>query len=257
MSTLPHTAAGTDRATDSTTVRRRGRPWPHRPAEPPLSPRSRLRDRRHRAAAVSLVLGAAAMGIAETVHPRGGADGAAGLLREFAERPGTWILWSLLIMATALLQLPGVLAWRARVDAGRGSRLLGAGGLVLAGGLVALFGFGSSHGEGVALAGPLPIDPAVEEAYTRADQSVTVGLTIVIALLGFHLGWVLFLAGLARAGVLPWWVAAVGAVGSIGVLPFSGVWSAAETFGFWLLAAAIAWSAVALFRSTRVAHPGG
>ncbi|TQN42504.1 hypothetical protein FHU33_1906 [Blastococcus colisei] len=101
-------------------------------------------------------------------------------------------------MATSLLQLPGVLAWRARQVAGRGARFVGAAGLVLGGGLVALFAFGQSHGEGVALAGSEPIDPALQAAYTRSDSSAALGIGLLLALLGFHLGWALFFGALRR-----------------------------------------------------------
>ena len=218
------------------------------PARPDVLERRSLRSRRHRAAAIALGLGALTMGVAETIHPRGGADGPAGLLHAFAAEPGTWTAWALLLMATSLLQLPGILAWRARRDSGRGARFVGAAGLVLSGGLVALFAFGQSHGEGVALAGSEPIDPALVAAYTRSDSSAALGVGLVLALLGFHLGWALFFPALARAGVLSVPIASAGVIGAVAPLPLSGISSLGETIGFWLLAAVIGWLAVRLFQ---------
>ena len=218
------------------------------PVGPDAVVRRPLRSRRHRAAGIALGLGAFTMGVAETIHPRGGPDGPGGLLQAFAAAPGTWTAWALLLMATSLLQLPGVLAWRARRDTGRGARFVGAAGLVLAGGLVALFAFGQSHGEGVALAGSEPIDPALVAAYTRADSSAALGVGLVLALFGFHLGWALLFPALARAGVLSVPVACAGVIGALSPLPLSGVSSLAETIGFWLLAAVIGWLGVLLVR---------
>ena len=215
---------------------------------PPRSRPSRS-VRRSRLAAVALALGALTMGVAETIHPRGGEDDPAGLLDAFAAAPTTWTVWALLLMATSLLQLPGVLAWRARLVSGRGAGFVGGSGLVLAGGLVALFAFGQSHGEGVALAGAPPIDPALAEAYTRSDSSLALGVGVVLALFGFHLGWALFPLALARAGVFPRWVAAIGVLGAVGPFFLSGVSSAGETVGFWLLAAVIGVVAAQLYRS--------
>lgn len=216
-----------------------------------------LRSRRHRAAGIALVLGAVTMGVAETIHPRGGPDGPAGLLQAFAAEPGTWTTWALLLMATSLLQLPGVLAWRARQEAGPGARFVGAAGLVLGGGLVALFAFGQSHGEGVALAGSEPIDPALVAAYTRSDSSAALGVGLVLALFGFHLGWALLFPALARAGVLSVSVAGAGVIGALAPLPLSGISSLAETIGFWLLAAVIGWLGIRLFRDARKDAGGG
>ena len=217
------------------------------PSAPSRRPRPGRRDRRHRAAAVALAAGAFTMAVAETIHPRGGADGAAGLLQEFTEAPGTWTAWALLLMATSLLQLPGVLAWRARLAAGRGATFVGVATLLLGAGLVALFSFGESHGEAVAVAGDGPVPAELAEAYTRLEASAPLGVMTVLTLLGFHLGWALFAGALVRAGVLPWPVGLLGVVGALAPFFLSEVWSTGETIGFWLLAAVVVWVAVRLF----------
>lgn len=198
------------------------------------------RGSRRRSAGAALVLGAVCLGVAEVIHPRGGDGDPAGFARALAEDSGRWTAWALLIMATALLQLPAVLAWRAAVTSGRGARLVGVGGGITATALVALFAFGQSHGEGAAFAGRPPVDPAVLDAFTRADSAVSLGVMILLALPGFHLGWPLLLAGLARAGVVPVSLAVVGAVTAAGSLVAAALGPVAETVTFVVLAAALA-----------------
>ncbi|TQN42505.1 hypothetical protein FHU33_1907 [Blastococcus colisei] len=47
------------------------------PPRPDADGRRSLHSRRHRSAAIALGLGALTMGVAETIHPRGGPDGPA------------------------------------------------------------------------------------------------------------------------------------------------------------------------------------
>jgi hypothetical protein len=207
------------------------------------------RDRRRRLAGVSLVLGAACLAAAEVVHPRGGDGDPAAFARALADQPVRWTTWSLLIMATALLQLPAVLHWRGSVLAGPGARLTGIGGGVTAVALVALFAFGQSHGEGTAFAGRPPVDPAVIDAFVRADSAVSLGVMLLLALPGFHLGWPILLAGLARARAVPVPLAVVGGATALGSLVAAALGPVAETVVFVVLAATLAALGARLARS--------
>jgi hypothetical protein len=209
------------------------------------------RRRRRRDAGVALVLGAICLAVAEVIHPRGGASDPAGYANALAAEPERWTAWSLLIMATAMLQLPAVLAWRAAVVAGPGVRLVAAGGGITAVALVALFAFGQSHGEGSAFAGTPPLDPAVVDAFTRADSAVSLGVMLLLALPGFHLGWPILLAGLARARAVPVPLAVVGGATALGSLVAAALGPVAETATFVVLAACLAALGAVLVRDAR------
>ena len=155
---------------------------------------------RRRWAGLLLIGGGLALAAAEIIHPRGGDDVFA---VSIAESRQSWTAWGLLIMATALLQLPAVVSLRSMVSSGRGSRLTAIGGAVLFVSLVALFAFGQAHAEAATLVGPAPVSADLLEAFTRTESDVSLGVTAVLALFGFHLGWPLLFAGLARAGRLP------------------------------------------------------
>ncbi|SDR72555.1 hypothetical protein SAMN04488570_0168 [Nocardioides scoriae] len=168
--------------------------------------------RRQQWAGVLLVLGGATLAAAAIVQPRGSDEE---LAVSLAESSAAWSSWGLLIMATALLQLPAVVMLRAAITSGPGVRLVAAGGGLTAASLVALFAFGQSHAEGATMVGSPPVSPELLEAFARTDSSVSLGVTAVLALIGFHLGWPLLLAGLARAGALP---APLAIVGGLAVL---------------------------------------
>jgi hypothetical protein len=168
---------------------------------------------RSRAAGLSLVAGAIALAAAEAIHPQGGSDD---LLTDLSRQPGRWTVWAMLIMATGMLCLPGVVAWQARVR-GRGARLTTIGAVIMGAALVALFSFGESNGEAVALAGTVqPVPAEVLAAYARVDStSVPLFVMFLIAVPGFHFGVPVFLAGLARARRIRWWQAGVGGAGAL------------------------------------------
>jgi hypothetical protein len=181
-------------------------------AHEPTGEVTRAPGARTRAAGLGLVAGAIALAIAESLHPQSNDD----LLTGFSEEPGRWTAWALLIMATGMCCLPGVVAWHARARR-RGSRLTTAGAIILGAALVALFSFGESNGEAVALAGSAqPVPAEVIAAYARVDStSVPLFVMFLIAIPGFHLGLPIFLAGLARAGLIRWWLAAVGGTAAV------------------------------------------
>ncbi len=205
--------------------------------------------RRQRWAGCSLMLGAVTLAVAETLHPEVMGDGAPALARSFAATPPLWTAWSVLLMGTALLQLPGVLAWRNRVTVGKGAALVSAGTATTAAALVALFAFGQSHAQGVAYAGAAPIDPAVLDAFSRADGSAPLGIALVLALLGFHLGWPLTLLGLARAEAIPVPLALIGTAASIAAFLVDPLGHVAEAAAFVVLAATLVAISLPLFRS--------
>jgi hypothetical protein len=207
------------------------------------------RLRRRRLSGVALIAGAACLGVAEVIHPRGGAADPAGFARALADEPGRWTAWALLIMATALLQLPAVLWWRSTVVAGPGARLVSVGGGITAVALVALFAFGQSHGEGTAFAGPPPVDAAVLDAFARADSAISLGVMLLLALPGFHLGWPILLGGLARAGAVPVPLAVVGGVAAFGSLVAAALGPVPEATVFVVLAASFAALGAGLLRT--------
>lgn len=205
---------------------------------------------RTRAAGVGLVVGAVALAVAESIHPQGAGSGPAGLLESFAAHPGRWTLWSLLIMAMAMACLPGVVAWHGRAR-GRGGRLTTAGAIVFGAALVAMFSFGESNGEGVGLAGGLePVPADVVAAYTRLDSTgVTLFVMFLIAVPGFHLGLPLLLAGLARAGLVPVWLAVVGGVAALASIGVGGIHPLLGVAAFLVVAATLAFLGVRLVRT--------
>lgn len=159
----------------------------------------RVLTRRRTMAGGLLVLGGLTLAAAQVVQPHGGDEVFAVSLAEARSR---WTAWGLLIMATALLQLPAVAALRASVPAGRGARLAGAGGGTTFVSLVCLFAFGNAHASLATMVGPTPVAPEVLEAFRRLDSAASMGIAGIVGLLGFHVGWPLLLAGLARAGRL-------------------------------------------------------
>lgn len=213
----------------------------HEPAAPP-----RRRDTR-RLSGLALFAGALTLSVAETIHPEAG-DGPSAMAESFAALPGVWRTWGLLLMATALLLLPGVVALRSLVPEGPGRRLTVAGSLVTGAALVALFAFAQIHVQGVDLAGAAPVSPDVVEAFLRADAGIGIGVTAVLALLGFHLGWALLLAGLARARVVALPLAALGVAGALGSFFADPLGHLAESTAFYALAAAIVAAGWALVR---------
>jgi hypothetical protein len=184
-------------------------------------------------AGVLLVLGGVALAAAQIVQPRGGDEVFAVSL---AEARDGWIGWGLLIMASALLQLPAVTSLRASVVVGRGARLTRVGGAVTFVSLVALFAFGQTHADLATLVGPPPVAPDVLEAMSRLDGSASLGLTTIVGLFGFHVGWPLLLAGLARAGRLAPQLAVIGAA-SIFLSLFGAVLGPAGEITLFVLAA--------------------
>ena len=196
-----------------------------------------VRRARRRAAGVALVLGAATLAVAEVVHPRGGPDV---LAESLAAAAGRWELWGSLIMLTAVLQLPAVAVLRGAVVSGPGLRLVAWGGGVTAVSLVALVGFGLAHAQGARMAGTTPVDPALLDAFVRADGTVALGITAVLAIVGFHVGWPLLVVGLARAHRVPWWLAGPGAVVVVGAFVGAALGPAGETVLFLLIALALA-----------------
>ncbi len=201
-------------------------------------------------AGAAMVAGAACLALAESVHVQvGGEWTAEAMLVSVGEHPGRWLLWSLLIMATGLLLLPGVVAWRTRAAAGpgRGRGLTTVGTTVLGAGLVGLFGFGGMHAHSVDMVGgTLPVPAGLVEAYTRADEGVGTAVTAGLALLCFHVGVPLFLAGLARARLLSWPVAVLGGVASVVAFVGGGLGFVVALAGFLVVAAVLAWLGVRL-----------
>lgn len=214
------------------------------PPSPPAAP----------LAAASMVVGAACLAVAQAVQVEvGGPWSTEAMLLSIAERPGRWMVWSLLIMAVGLFLLPGVVAWRTRVAAGpsRGRGLTTVGSVVLGASLVALFGFGGSHAYSVDMVGgEVPTELVV--AYARADEGLGVAVTSVLALFGFHLGVPLFLAGLARARQVSWRFAAFGGVAALASFVVGEVswWLGVGTFV--AVAAILGWLGLRL-----VAPPAG
>jgi hypothetical protein len=228
----------TDRANAATST------GPHRP--PVLLPASPL-------AGTAMLLGAACLAVAETVHVQvGGEWSVEAMLQSLADRPQRWLLWSLLLMAMALLLLPGVAVWRTRVAQSgrrRGRGLTTVGSVVLGAALVALFGFGASHAQGVAaVAGTSPVPPDVVAAFTRMDSSLGTGLEAGLALLGFHVGVPLLLCGLARAAVLPWSVAVVGSVAAVAAFVVGGLGWYVVVTTFLITAGVLAYLGLLLLR---------
>lgn len=181
--------------------------YPDTPAAGGDDPAGTRVARRQRWAGALLVLGGVTLAGAAIVQPRGSDEE---LAVSLAESSAAWTSWGLLIMATALLQLPAVVRLRGAITSGPGTRLTAFGGGLTAASLVALFAFGQSHAEGATMVGSPPVSPELLEAFARTDSAVSLGVTAVLALVGFHLGWPLLLAGLARAGALPPPLAIVG-----------------------------------------------
>lgn len=203
----------------------------------PTDAADRVRRGRRRAAGVLLVVAAAALAVAEVVHPRGGPDVFA---ESLAAAAGRWELWGSLVMLTALLQLPAVVVLRGAVVSGPGRRLVAWGGGVTAVSLVALVGFGLAHAQGARMAGAAPVDPAVLDAFARADGTLALGVTAVLAIVGFHVGWPLLLVGLARAHRAPWWWAGPGAAVVVGGFVGAALGPTGETVLFLLTALVLA-----------------
>ena len=201
---------------------------------------------RTRAAGLGLVAGAIALAIAESLHPHDNGD----LLTAYSEQPGRWTAWALLIMATAMFTLPGVVAWHARARH-RGSRLTTTGAVLLGAALIALFSFGESNGEAVALAGTTqPVPAEVLAAYARVDStSVPLFVMFLIAIPGFHLGLPIFLAGLARAGLIRTWLAVVGGTAAVLSIFIGGVHPLLGVAAFIIVAASLATLGVTLIKA--------
>lgn len=220
------TAAGPPRAARRRTV----------PPDPP-DRADRVRRSRRRTAGVLLVAAAVALAVAEVVHPRGGPDVFA---ESLASAAGRWELWGSLIMVTGLLQLPAVVLLRAAVVTGPGRRLVAWGGGTTAVSLVALVGFGLAHAQGARMAGTAPVEPAVLDAFVRADDTVALGITAVLAIVGFHVGWPLLLVGLARARRAPWWLAGPGSAVVVSGFAGAALGPTGETALFLLTAVVLA-----------------
>lgn len=199
-------------------------------------------------AGVLLTLGGLALAAAQIIQPRDGDDVFAVSLAESRER---WIGWGLLIMATSLLQLPAIASLRSSVATGRGARLTSIGGGITFVSLVALFAFGQSHAEAATLVGPSPVPQDVLQAFSRLDSAISLGVTTMLGLFGFHIGWPLLLAGLARAGQLPPPLAIIGATAIF--LSFFGaaLGPRGETALFALAALCIATVGMIVARRTR------
>jgi hypothetical protein len=199
-----------------------------------------------------LALGGLTLAAAQIVQPRGGDDVFAVSL---AESRGRWIGWGLLVMATSLLQLPAVASLRSSVATGRGARLTSIGGGMAFVSLVALFAFAQSHAEAATLVGPSPVPEDLLQAFSRLDSAISLGITTILGLFGFHIGWPLLLAGLARAGHLPPPLAIIGAAAIF--LSFFGAalgpWG--ETALFVLAALCIATVGMIMAYGTRTPRP--
>lgn len=152
--------------------------------------------RRRRWAGALMVAGGLALVVAQVLQPRQGDDVFA---VSIAQSRTAWTAWGLLVMASAVLQLPGVTILRGSVPDGRGSRLVVTGGSILWLALIGLFAFGHTHAVAATLAGPTPVPQDVLESFARLDSDVSLGIVTVLGLLGFHLGWPLLLAGLGRS----------------------------------------------------------
>ena len=203
--------------------------------------------------------GAAALVVAEAIHPRGGGSGTAGLVRHLAAEPGRWTAWALLLMLAALLMLPGVAAWRHLVADGPGARLVAAGASTTGVALVGIFAFATFHGASVDIIGAAPASPEIVDHYVAAEDSLVLGLLVVVALFGFHLGWVVLFAGLSRAGRVSVLTGILGSSAALGSFLAGAVGPAAEVVAFAVLGAAIGVTGLAL-RSPRTdpesAHAG-
>jgi hypothetical protein len=157
-------------------------------------------------------------------------------------------------MLAALLMLPGVAAWGRAVDDGPGARLGAIGSTTTCVALVALFSFAGFHGASVDIVGPAPVSQEVVDHYVAAEDSLTLGLTVVLALLGFHLGWLLLFGGLLRARRVGPAVGIVGACAAVGSFLSGALGPTAEVAAFAVLGTAIGLTGVALIRSP---HAGG
>ncbi len=181
---------------------------------PTISPSNRTTDkvsglpqRRRRWASGLLVLGGLSLAASQVVQPRGDGDVFA---LSLAEHSTAWTAWGLLIMASGMLQLPAVVVFRSSVITGRGARLTAVGATLTFVALVALFAFGAEHASLATLVGSTPVAPEVLTAFERLDAAPSLGITAILGLFGFHLGWTLLLAGLGRAGRVPAPLAVVG-----------------------------------------------
>ena len=212
------------------------------------------RRRRLRLAGLSMIVASIALAIAETLHPQVSGDGPGALASSMAATPRIWTLWAGLVMATALLQLPAIVAWRSQVITGPGSRWVGFGGGLTALAAVCLFAFGQLHLQAVAFAGsPPPVAPSVVAGFVRAEGSVAIGISVATALVGFHLGWALLLIGLARARLIPVPLAIVGAAAATGSFAADALGRVAEVTTFVVLAGALAAVGLRLINHTHSA----
>lgn len=207
-----------------------------------------------RLAGACMLLGAGCLVLAEAIHVQvGGQWSPEALVTSLASRPERWLLWSLLLMSMSLLVLPGVIAWRWRVRLSgvrRGQGLTTIGSTVLGAALVGMFGFGAMHAQNVAmLSEGTPVPAVLVEAFAVADGSVGVGVTAGLALLGFHVGVPVFLAGMARAGAIRWWVAALGGVAAIAAMFVGSLHWYLATGAFAVTAAVLGYLGLRLFTS--------
>ena len=196
--------------------------------------------RRRRLAGSSAIVAAVSLAIAETIHPQVPGDGPGPLASSMAATPRIWTLWAGLVMATAILQLPAIVAWRSQAITGPGSRFIGLGGGLTALAAVCLFAFGQLHLQAVTFAGTPPVPPSVIAGFLRAEGSIAIGISVATALIGFHLGWALLLIGLARARLIPVPLAIVGAAAATGSFAANALGRVAEVTTFLVLAGALA-----------------
>ena len=164
-------------------------------------------QRRQRWAAGLLVLGGLSLAASQVVQPRGDSDVFA---LSLAQHSAAWTAWGLLIMASGLLQLPAVVSFRSSATTGAGARPTAVGAAITFVALVALFAFGAEHASLAALVGSPPVAPEVLTAFERLDAAPSLAICAILGLFGFHLGWPILLAGLARAGRVPSPLAVVG-----------------------------------------------
>jgi hypothetical protein len=205
---------------------------------------------RQRGAGVCLFAAAAALAAAEGLaHPSIDGDDAASLLDAAAKHATSWTAWCLLLVISAVLFVPGVVALVGRVS-DRGARLTLIGGALFTAGLVTMSGFAGVNALLVPLSGS-GARPEILTAITAAENDPVIATVTLVTFIGFHLGLPLLLGGLRRAGIAPGWVFWAGTVGAIGAILLSNVSGVLERACFMLIAVAMVPLALSLLRQRR------
>lgn len=161
---------------------------------------------------VCLILAPLALALAQLVHP---GQGAAGYVQAMVDSPGRVEAASLLVILSSLLFVPALVGLL-RLMRDRGT-VLGHLGVGLA--LIGVIGHAVWAGFDIILVwmANSELDRAQLSAVVDGGPPSGIAFTLILLMFmaGFFLGLIFLAAGLLRSGAVPWWAAALIAVGPL------------------------------------------